>query len=155
MCYSLYISTDSSEDLSIYNTELVRFEKLSDANNSQCTLHLDFPNKWYVGSRDGCSCAFRHLYIGSVELGFSEPVDWFEEDLDDIQATQELYVILKNLLTSGYHVDLVDPWYLANPEEIITFDVCLDEISEKAFRLFENHKFILRKSLNNNKPSEN
>jgi hypothetical protein len=146
MCYYLYISTDSSENLSIYNTEFVKFEKLSDTNNNLCTALLDHTNKWYVDSEaKRCGCSFRHLYIGAIELGFSKPVDWYKEDAEHIQATNELYSVLLNLLTSGFQVDLIDIWQGAQPEDIVTIEVSFDKISEKAFRLFENHKFILKK----------
>lgn len=88
MCYSVYISTDSPEDLSGRNSELIRFEKVTDSNGDPCATLLDFSNQWYIGSRAGCSCAFRHLT--APELGFSDPVDWYEEQQDDLEATAEL-----------------------------------------------------------------
>ncbi len=81
----------------------------------------------------------------SVELGFSEPVDWYEEEQDELDATRELYSTLINLLSSGYQVDLVDLWQGAQPKDIIILEVSLDEVSETAFRMFENHKFRLKK----------
>ena len=144
MCYSVYISTDSPEDLSKYSSELVKFERLTDSNNDPCTILLEFSNKWYIGSKSGCSCSFRHLM--SIELGFSDPVDWYEEEKKDIDATGELYSTLTNVLSSGHHVDLIDIWYGAHPEDIVTIEVSLDDVSSTAFRMFENHKFRLKKS---------
>jgi hypothetical protein len=86
MCYAVYISTDSTEDLSKRNSELVRFEKVTDPNADPCTRLLDLPNQWYVGSKTGCSCTFRHLM--SVKLGFGEPEDWYPEEQDDVDATK-------------------------------------------------------------------
>lgn len=143
MCYSVYISTDSPEDLSKHNSELVKFEKLTDSDKDPCIVLLEFSNKWYIGSKSGCSCSFRHIM--SVELGFSDPVDWYEEEQEDIDATRELYFTLSNLLSSGYHVDLIDQWHEAQPEDIITLEVSLDDVYSTAFRLFENHKFKLIK----------
>src|SRR3990172_5989413 len=108
MCYSVYISTDSSEDISKRNSELVRFEKVTDTNDDICTKLLEFPNRWYVGSKSGCSCTFRHLL--SIELGFAEPVDWYKEEQDEINATGELYSALDALLSSGHRVDILDRW---------------------------------------------
>ena len=54
MCYGVYISTDSVEDLSRRNSELVRFENVTDSNVDPCATVLDFPNQWYVGSKSGC-----------------------------------------------------------------------------------------------------
>ena len=143
MCYGIYISTDTSERLDKFNSKSVKFENLTASNGDPCTVLLDFPNKRYIGSRTGCSCSFRHL--SSIELGFSDPVDWYEEDKEDIDATIELYSTLNNLLSARYHVDLIDPWNGARPEDIITITVSFDDVSSTAFRLFENHKFKLTK----------
>ena len=143
MCYRVYISTDSDDDLSKRNSVLVHFEKLTDTNAGSCTQLLGFPNKWYVGSKSECSCTFRHLI--SIELGFGEPEDWCEEEQDNLDATKELYRTLNYLLSSGHKVDLVDQWYDIKPEDITTLDVSLDEVSESAFIMFENHKFRLKK----------
>jgi hypothetical protein len=143
MCYSVYISTDSIEDLAAHNSESVRFERLSESNNDPTTVLLEYPRKWYIGSKSGCSCSFRHLM--SIDLGFSDPVDWYEEEQDDIVATQELYSIFLKMLSSGYHIDLIDSWQGAQVREIKVLDVSLNDISNTAFRLFENHKFKLTK----------
>jgi len=144
MCYRVYISTDSDEDLSKRNSELVRFEKVTDPNADSCTRLLDFPNKWYVGSKSGCSCTFRHLKLGDLEFG--EPEDWYEEEQDELDATRELYSTLVYLMSLGHKVDLVDQWHGALREDITTLDVSLADVSESAFRMFENHKFRLKKA---------
>jgi hypothetical protein len=143
MCYGTYISTNSPENLTVRNSEILRLEKVGDPNLDPCIYLLDFPNRWYVGSKSVCSCTFRHLY--SVELGFGEPEDWYPEEKDEIDATRELYAVLTSLLIAGYHVDLLDRWEGAQPEEIKVLDVSLDDVSEKAFRMFENYKFRLMK----------
>ncbi len=143
MCYSVYISTDAPDDLTAHNSENVRFERLSASNNDPTTRLLEFPYKWYIGSKAGCSCSFRHLM--SIELGFSEPVDWYKEDQDDIDATRELHSILFKILISGYDIDLVDSWQGAQPKDIKTLDVSLSDITLTAFRLFENYKFKLKR----------
>ena len=74
MCYSLYLSTSSSEDLAGHNSELLRLARLDGTEPEGADL-LRNQERWYVGSKSGCSCTFRHLF--SVELGFGEPVDWF------------------------------------------------------------------------------
>ena len=141
MCYSVYISTDTTEDLTAHNSELVRFERLSDSNNDPTTVLLEYPYKWYIGSKSGCSCSFRHLM--SIELGFSDPVDWYKEEQDDIAATQELYSVFFKIISSGYHIDLVDSWQGAQPSDIKMLDVSLTDVTITAFRLFENHMFKL------------
>ena len=143
MCYEVYISTDSQEDLTTRNSELLRFRRVVDPSTDPGTRLLDFPNYWYVGSKSQCSCTFRHLY--SIELGFGEPVDWYPEEQDEIAATRELYATLTSLLSSRYQVDLLDQWNGTQPANITTLDVSLGDVAEKAFRMFENHKFRLRR----------
>jgi len=141
MCYEVYISTDSQEDLTTRNSALLRFKRVADPDIDPGILLLDFPHRWYVGSKSECSCTFRHLY--SLELGFGEPIDWYAEEQDEINATCELYATLTMLLSSGYHVDLLDQWNGSQPIDIKTLDVSLNDVSERTFRLFENHKFRL------------
>jgi len=142
MCYEVYISTDSPEDLTQRSSELVRFKLATVLDDDTGLQILEFPHRWYVGSKSECSCTFRHLY--SIELGFGEPVEWYPEEQEDIDATQDLYGTLASLLSSGYRVDLLDRWMDAQAEDIMTVDVSFAEVSENAFRLFENHKFRLK-----------
>jgi hypothetical protein len=143
MCYAVYISTDSDADLSTRNSERVRFAKVDAAKADACASMLEFENKWYVGSKSQCSCTFRH--IADVDMRFSEPEDWFPEEEDAIVATRELYSTLEWLLASGHKVDLVDGWMDSGPEGVKVLDVSFDEVSAKAFRLFEDYRFRLRK----------
>jgi len=146
MCYAVHISTNSPENLVDRNSELVRFEKVTDADSDTCIPLLDFPNKWHVGSKSVCSCTFRHLDSSAFDLGFSEPEDWYEEDQDDILATRKLYGTLSDILSSGYLVDIIDRWEGTQVQDIKTIDVSLDEVSERRFRLFEGFKFRLKKA---------
>ena len=143
MCYAVYISTDSPKNLAEHNSELVRFKKITVSDSDPCIALLDFPNKWYVGSLSVCSCTFRHLM--APELGFGEPEDWYEEEQDELDATRELYRILSDILCSGHQLDLVDRWEGTQPEGITTLDVSLDDVSERAFRMFVDHRFRLKK----------
>ena len=145
MCYAVYISTDSPMNLAERNSDLVRFEKVTDPHFDPCVSLLEFPHKWYVGSKSGCSCTFRHLHTSAVGLGFSEPLDWYEEDQDDLDATRELYGVLHHIVSSGHYLDLVDRWEGSRSEDITVLDVSLDEVPETAFRIFEDHKFRLTK----------
>jgi hypothetical protein len=137
MCYMLYLSTDSPWDLTEFNSELLRFERLED-DEGEGTLRN--PRKWYVGSKAGCSCTFRHLV--SIELGFGEPVTWAPEEEDEIQATAALYRVIVQLRSEGYKVDLLDLWEGEQMSEIPSLVVDLGAISVHEFRLFENHHFI-------------
>lgn len=139
MCYSVYLSTDSSADLTARNSPLLRFTRASDVTPNCCIDLLEYPEKWFVGSKSECSCTFRHLH--SIELGFGAPVDWFPEEADSIDATGELYDTLSWLLSSGSHVDLLDQWAGADCERIATLEISLGGVSRQAFRMFENHVF--------------
>lgn len=138
MCYVLYLSTTSSEDLAQLNSDLVRFERLSDDEGRASVLM--YPQKWYIGSKSGCSCNFRHLT--STELGFDEPVDWYPEEEDDILAAAELYRVITRLISEGNPVDCLDFWEGTEQGEIKTLAVDLRIVPEKAFRFYENHHFV-------------
>ena len=80
MCYNLYLSTDNQKKLSEYNTELVKFRRIGKSDKSCFTTLLKNSNKWYVGSKSGCSCTFRHL--ASIELGFGETKNDSDSEAD-------------------------------------------------------------------------
>jgi hypothetical protein len=139
MCYSLYLSTDSVENLSRYNSQRVCLRRV-DARDGQSATALDNGQKWFVGSMDGCSCRFRHLADG--DLAFEGPQDWMKEDEDSIRATRELYQVIASLVQDGHKVDCLDLWPETEPVEIRMMSVRLSEVPEKAFRLFERHHFV-------------
>ena len=140
MCYLVYISTDFEGDLSRHNSALIRFEKdFTDCEPEVKDLLL-YEHPWYVRSKAGCSCTFRHLL--SVELGFGEPVDWYEEQVDEIEATKIFYDVVAALISVGSMVDCMDIWSGAKKDQIKRLTVDLLSISRGAFRFFENHHFI-------------
>jgi len=101
--------------------------------------HLEFQHRWTVGSKSGCGCTFRHLT--SVELGFGEPVDWYPEDEDELEATRQLYTVIFLLAEEGDGVDCIDRWEGAKVDDIKTLVVPLEAVSRQTFRLFENYRF--------------
>ncbi len=150
MCYSLFLSTDSREDLTCYNSDLVKFQHPNPDERKYLSI-LKHSEKWCVGSKSGCSCTFRHLL--SVELGFGEPIDWYAEEEDELRATAELYRVIAKLLSQGNQVDCLDIWMgtgandwdqavdiKAIPEKIVD----LHDVSEQAFRFFENYHFVFK-----------
>jgi len=139
MCYSLYLSTSSPEDLTKYNSELVRFRPPEPADEKWTGL-LRHEHKWFVGSKSQCSCTFRHFT--SPDLGFTEPLDWFPEDKDNIQATAELQRVIHALVSAREQVDCLDAWFDARPEAIKEMAVKFNTVSEKQFLLFENYHFL-------------
>ena len=143
MCYTLYLSTDGQLDLTKHNSDLVRFEPISNNDEKPVVMLLKNPNKWYVGSKSGCSCTFRHLK--STELGFGEPEDWYREDQDEINATKELFLLIEQLIFCEHQVDCIDIWEGSDPENVVKMNVQLSLLSEVSFRFFENHHFVFYK----------
>lgn len=139
MCYELYLSTSSSRDLTEHNSESVHFEHPAHLRDDAARILLN-SMKWFVGSRSGCSCTFRHLAGG--DLGFDEPQDWFPEDENNVKATRELYRVIASLVQDEHKVDCLDLWPGTGPVSIKTIRVSLSTVPEKAFRLFENHHFV-------------
>lgn len=142
MCYMIVLSTTSERELSEFNTPLMQFSRqLPDVPEQS---FLQYQNKWYLGSRDGCSCGFRHLDRGSVELGFSEPVDWWPEDQADLDATRQVVGVLKALLNDNAKLDCVDAWLQDAPKEhTLEGQLAVDLVttSETSFRFFDGFRF--------------
>ena len=137
MCYALILSTTSGTDLSRFNSEEIRFDKnIPDRLPSQ---HLLYANQWYVGSRTGCSCSFRHLY--GPEFEFSAPEDWFPEEKADIEATLSFIHLIRSLANKGEHVDCIDAWEGDHTEALHLRPVNLNQVRDEEFRFFENHHF--------------
>lgn len=139
MCYTLYLSTSSTEDLTKYNTELVHFEHPEHLHDKVASTLLN-PVKWFIGAPTACSCALRHSTEEDAE--FREPQEWYPEDDDDVRATMELYRTVATLVHGGHQVDCLDAWSGMEERESKTISVSLSAVSEKTFRLFENHHFV-------------
>ena len=137
MCYALLLSTTSNEDLSQHDSEEIRFTRtIADHLSADRLL---YSNRWYVGSRTGCSCSFRHLY--QPDLGFGVPEDWFPEEAADVQATQLFIRLVRELLAQGEHVDCIDAWEGNSEMPFSRLPVNLGQIRDEEFRFFENHHF--------------
>jgi hypothetical protein len=139
MCYQLYLSTSSREDLTKFNSELVRFERAETPGDERLGI-LENPQRWFVGSKSQCSCTFRHFV--SIDTGFDEPQNWSPEDEDNVRATAELYRVIWSLIRAGERVDCLDLWSNAAREEIKTMVVNLSAVPEKKFLLLENYHFV-------------
>jgi hypothetical protein len=139
MCYALLLSTTSGDDLSQFNSETLRFDHTIPENLS--FNNLLYPNKWYVGSRTGCSCSFRHLYGPEFEFGI--PEDWFPEEKSDVEATLKFIRLVRSLLSKGARVDCIDRWAGSDAEAVNVplLPVNLNQIQDEEFRFFENHHF--------------
>ena len=143
VCHMVYISTDCADDLSAQASELVRFERPAAQKQCPPPPMLKHEHKWFVGSKFGCSCAFRHLPRESVELGFRKSEDWYPEAPEHLDATRLLYGTLNNLIQRGYRVDLLDCWSGDENKDVVALDVSLSQVSADHFRMFEGHLFNL------------
>lgn len=144
MCYLVYISTDFEGDLSQHNSALISFEK--DFNNADTEIIdlLLYEYHWYVSSKAGCSCTFRHL--SSIELGFGEPVYWYEESSDEIEATKIFYDEISSLISHGSKVDCIEIWSATKKDQIKRLEIDLSAVPRDAFRFFENHHFVFNRA---------
>ncbi len=140
MCYLVYISTDFEGDLSQHNSALISFEK--DFTNCEPEIIdlLLYKYHWYVSSKAGCSCTFRHL--SSIELGFGELVYWYEEPLDEIEATKIFYDEISSLISQGNKVDCIEIWAGTKRDQIKRLEVDLSSVSRNSFRFFSGLYFI-------------
>jgi len=138
MCYVLILSTTSTDDLSRFNNDGIHFDgKIPD---HLPVGQLRYSNRWYVGSRSGCSCSFRHLY--GPEFGFGISEDWYPEEQSDIDATIEFVQLVRALILKGEHVDCIDAWDSQEAlEPVASLAVNLSKVRDDEFRFFENHHF--------------
>ena len=139
MCYEVILSTTSGADLSQFNEDGLRFE---DSHPERASFsQLLYPNKWYIGSRTGCSCSFRHLY--EPEHGFGAPEAWFPEETSDIEATLKFIRLVRSLIVSGERVDCFDLWAGSDavPTLSVPMRVNLRTLHDEEFRFFENYHF--------------
>ena len=140
MCYTVLLSTDCPEDISQFNSDLLRFEREIPPQASH--VRLNYSKHWSVGSKSGCGCTFRH--IAEPELGFGPPVDWFHEEEDELAATAEFERALRSIVDAGHKVETIDLWNPGEEDviEIAEMDVSLGELKEGEFRFFEGFRFL-------------
>lgn len=144
MCYVVYLATDCPDDLSGQSSDLVRFEEPSRDAHPPSLPVLNHEHKWFVGSKSGCSCTFRHVSRGSADSGFRAPEDWLPEKQDEIEATHQLYATLRGIVQRGYQVQLLDCLDGDEDRGAQSLDVSVTEVSADHFRLFEGRVFNLK-----------
>lgn len=137
MCYSVFMSTSSPEDLASRATPLITFHKRAADETLPPLLH---DHQWFVGSKSGCSCTFRHAT--SAQLGFGKPEEWYPDEPDEIAATATFIAMVRQVLADGYEVDCVDLWAEGAAGKIVTREVDLAAVSDQEFRFFENVHFV-------------
>ncbi len=144
MCYIVLLSTTSERDLSLTSSDLVRFSrKLPEIADA---AQLLYPHRWDIGSKTGCGCTFRHAMDAS--LGFGEPVDWYPEDSEKLEATLAIIRVVRQLLEEGAKVDCIDVWNHQEsfPAAGAELTVDLTVVADREFRFFENHHFRFKLS---------
>ena len=142
MCYSVYLSTTSMEDLGHRPGDLFSFASIDKDDNPEIVGLLAYPARWRLVCRyGGCSCHFRHIEDESPT--FSTPEAWRPEDADDIESTGAFYDFLRDLLGTGHRVDLIDVWSDARAEYIDLLSVSLGQVDRVAFRFFADWRFDL------------
>ena len=142
MCYLTLLSTSDDRDLSLSNTPLLRFDRALPGVPEE--RYLRFEHRWHVRSASGCSCQLRHLTSPNEDFGFAEPVEWYPEDIDDLEATRRFASVARQLLRGGARVDCIDAWAHGNPAATPLagdIEVDLSRIDDRAFRFFENYRF--------------
>ncbi len=141
MCNSVFLSTDSPEDLAAGGGDLLGFTPASDAEMAIVRAVLRHPYIWHVsGHGGGCSCHFRHA--PDPDLGFGPPEAWMPEDASDVESTQAFYDVTATLIESGHAVDLVDLWNL-EAGELASKVVSLSTVGREDFRFWEGYRFEL------------
>lgn len=144
MCYLIYMSTTSPEDLSPSGGGLFRLFRVDAANQEPALTPLRHPRRWYLESKQGgCSCHFRHwMEVNGDEFG--PPVEWFPEDEEDVESTTAFYDVIARLVSEGHDVDLVDVWNGTDAEAVRAVDVSLSDVDRESFRFFESARFAFK-----------
>lgn len=142
MCYLVFLSTTSADDLAVHNTDRMHFRReLPGVDGETASALLEHPNRWYIASiGNTCSCGFRHTM--SPDLGFGVPEDWHPEESEHLDATSELVAVLDRLIKAGHRVDCLDVWTGTPVEEIRRLPVLWNGLNPGEFRFFENHHFV-------------
>ena len=140
MCYTVFLSTDPVEDLSVYSGDLMTLVR--EESNDPLLAYLQFDNRWWLTDiGNGCSCEFRHQeqieWNGRIYPHcFDEPQEWMHEDPERVEGSRQLFDVLDQLLRDGFKVDLVDSWE-GKESEILAVDVPWSTATRESFRLFE------------------
>ena len=80
----------------------------------------------------------------SADFAFSEPVDWFQQNDEDLVTTKQVIRVIRALVAEGAKVECVNLWNGLTAETPTTLEVDLASVSDAAFRFFENHRFVFR-----------
>jgi hypothetical protein len=138
VCYLVYFSTTSSEDLTAVVSPHFHVRHTDDA----VAARLAHPQRYFLECRfGGCSCHFRHA---DADLGFGEPEEWYSEDEDDLEPTAAFYDLLLKLRRDGHEVDLFSIFEGTPVDELSEIRVDLAGIKRSEFRFLTDTHVSLR-----------
>lgn len=147
MCNFILLSCDANIDLKQYERDFIRLEILTEddlVKNPEST-YLSYPYKWLLTSKatPGCACGFRHVIHIYHDMGFGVPEDWQEEDDEDIAATKEFYLMVKDLNKQGIKVDSFDLFdhNEGKTNSLGKMEINTSHLDAEAFRFFEQMVF--------------
>ncbi|HMS54968.1 MAG TPA: hypothetical protein PKA27_06170 [Fimbriimonadaceae bacterium] len=116
-----------------------RLQPVEPDEQEAAVLRLSFPNRWFLECRyGGCSCHFRN-WDRQNPPEFWEPQDWFEEDPEDVEATQAFYDLVVRLVGEGEKIDIVTVW--TGEDVLHERTISLVEVSKAAFRFMDGFRF--------------
>ena len=143
VCYLLFVSTTTDEDLAALPSPLYRFVRDPAADTADMKALLAYPHRWFLECQyGGCSCHFRHV-MRADDRGFGPPEDWIPEEEDDIESTRAVYDLFARIIGSGHQVDVVDLWEGTPPEDLKQIPVSLGQVPPESFRFLEGRRLVL------------
>lgn len=143
MCYRMGLSTDCPQNLAVYNSDTLFFQRQAKKNGN---LHYPQVYRLATMTADGCGCFFRIL---AAELaddpGFCPLQEWLEdpdEMAQELANTWRLWQVIVDLRGQGFAVDGYLAWedLFDQPAEQ-SKTVSLATLTPSHFALFEHVRF--------------
>lgn len=140
MCQTVFLSTNSPQDLTQLELPVIGFTK--ELWKEDFLPLLKYPNQYMIIQKDeSCSCFARNI---PSDLGFVGAVDWMnEEESDkDLQSTFLIHDVIKDLVNKGFEVDAISSW-TENSLACISKPIIvhINEIPRNHFTFFDNTYF--------------
>ncbi len=153
MCYVVHILTDAPDDLAAQSGTLIHFTRSNAAGLGETLVGgadlVALPTVWSVTSQWDCACTLRHVFANGQEmtpddaLWFGPPVEWYDEEPEELEATRELHAVLRGLTRAGHRVEVLDHSHGDRAADLHTLDVDLEDVDADSFRLFSGYRFRL------------
>lgn len=164
MCYAIYLSTTTGEDLALIQNEHFRFGRVRNVHDPSLRF-LKYPHVWMLFNGN-CSCGFRRAIEGvpagsgalpgsvaivdnaglPLEPEFCEPSESACAEYEDVVAhTHAAYEELRRIVLGGDKLDLLDYWLTDDndlPPKRLSAHV--KRIPKEKFRFFTSYHMVLR-----------